>query len=231
VKGLGFEMKKRKVVVVDDHAAVRVGIRVLLERTGRYEVVAERETAHRLDLLVGSQPGVDAVIVDFTLADGGDVPDEIRRVGERCPGVGILVFSGFEDPQRVQAAVRAGADGYMPKSAAPSMLLEALDAICAGDAYLHPRVQRALMDLAVAGDDERSPSVGDLSPREREVLDALGRGLENREIAQEIGVSVGAVKTYLSRLCRKLGLTRRTQAALYGAVGKEPAKTRSMRLR
>lgn len=209
-------MSKRKVVVVDDHAAVRAGIRAVLERSGSYEVVAERDSSDGLEVVLWNAE-VDVLIIDFKIPAALSTTAVISRVTRLFPKLAVLVFSGFEDGERVQAAMLAGADGYLPKSVHIDKLLEAIESVCAGETYVHPRLQRALVELAVNASSEQHRAVESLSPREHEVLTALARGLENKEIAAHVGVSVGTIKTYLSRICKKLGLTRRTQAALFGA--------------
>jgi DNA-binding NarL/FixJ family response regulator len=136
--------------------------------------------------------------------------EAIAELAARAPGLPVLVLTSFGSQDRVIAALRAGARGYLLKDAGPAELARAIAAVAAGDGALDPKVTSAVIGAAAAA---RSP-LDDLTAREREVLDLLGAGLTNREISRRLVISEKTVKHHVSAVLRKLGVPDRTQAAL-----------------
>ena len=200
------------VVIADDHAVVRRGLRTFLELQDDVEVVGEAadggEAVAAVDRL-----GPDVVLIDLVMP-GVDGIEAIRRIRERRPATRVIVLTSFVDDDKLFPAVRAGAAGYLLKDVQPQEIVAAIRAVHAGESLLHPAAAARLM-AEVAADGERRDPHARLTAREREVLALVARGLPNKLIARELGVSEKTVKTHVSNVLGKLDLTDRTQAALY----------------
>jgi NarL family two-component system response regulator LiaR len=201
-----------RVLIADDHAVVRQGLRTFLDLQEDIEVVGEAgDGGEALEAAERLSP--DVVLIDLVMP-GVDGIEAIRGLRERAPSVRAIVLSSFIDDEKLFPAVRAGAAGYLLKDVQPQELVEAIRTVHAGGALLHPRVaSRLLEELAT----------DPLTPREREVLSLIGRGMANKVIARELSLSEKTVKAHVSSILAKLGVTDRTQAALYavraGLVG------------
>jgi two-component system, NarL family, response regulator LiaR len=145
---------------------------------------------------------------------GVDGVEAIRRIREGRPQARVLVLSSFLDDERLFPAVRAGAAGYLLKDVEPRELVKAIRTVHGGEALLHPAVAARLMDEFAAGSPQE-PSVDGLTEREREVLTLIARGLPNKLIARDLSISEKTVKAHVSSILGKLGVSDRTQAALY----------------
>jgi NarL family two-component system response regulator LiaR len=174
-------------------------------------VVAEAADGEEA-LAAAARTEPDVALVDLVMprVDGLET---IRRLHERHPATRVIVLTSFLDDDKIFPAVRAGATGYLLKDVQPQELVGAIRAVHAGDALLHPAVTARVLDGLVA--DHRAPAPELLTNREREVLALLARGLANKAIARELGVTEKTVKAHVGSILRKLGLTDRTQAALY----------------
>jgi NarL family two-component system response regulator LiaR len=201
-----------RVLIADDHAVVRQGLRTFLDLQEDVEVVGEAaDGAEALEAAQRLAP--DVMLIDLVMP-GVDGIEAIRGLRERAPSVRAIVLSSFIDDEKLFPAVRAGAAGYLLKDVQPQELVEAIRTVHAGGALLHPRVaSRLLEELAT----------DPLTPREREVLSLIGRGMANKVIARELSLSEKTVKAHVSSILAKLGVSDRTQAALYavraGLVG------------
>ncbi len=204
-------MAKIRVLVADDHAVVRQGLRTFLELQDDVEVVADvADGARALDAVAEHEP--DVVLMDLVLpvVDGVEA---IRRIAAERPATRVIALTSFLDDDKLFPAVRAGAAGYLLKDVEPQELVRAIRAVHAGEALLHPAVAARLME-EVAGSgahDARDP----LTPREREVVDLIARGLSNKRIAVELGISQKTVKAHVSNILTKLDLSDRTQVAMH----------------
>ncbi len=206
-----------RVVVCDDHPVVRQGLRSFLEAQG-FAVVGEAgDGAEAVKVVAEQRP--DVLLTDLVMA-GVDGIEAIRRIREAGEPVGILVLTSFGGADQVIPAIRAGADGYLLKDAGPATLARAIEAVRRGEPMLAPEAAAVVM-AKVAGHDAPAPpgptdpAVNRLTAREREVLVGLGRGLTNRQLADELYVSEKTVKTHVSNVLAKLRVHDRTQAALY----------------
>jgi DNA-binding NarL/FixJ family response regulator len=200
------------VVIADDHAVVRQGLRTFLDLQDDIEVVAEAGDGAEA-LAAAEEHAPDVVLIDLVMPNVDGI-EAIRGLRERVPAARAIVLSSFIDDEKLLPAVRAGAAGYLLKDVEPQQLVEAIRTVHAGGALLHPKVASRLLE-EMASDP--------LTPREREVLALIGRGMANKVIARELSLSEKTVKAHVSSILAKLGVTDRTQAALYavraGLVG------------
>lgn len=199
-----------RVVMVDDHAIVRAGLRMVLESDPDFDVVGEADNAAAAVALAReSRP--DVILVDINLPDesGLKVADAILK---SQPGVRLLMLSVHDDQEFVRESVRIGAHGYLRKDTTPADLRNAIRAVHAGDAFYSPSVARTLAE-ALRGKSATAPTLLDqLTTRERDVLVRVARGQQNKEIASDLGISVRTVESHRDSLMRKTGL--RNAAAL-----------------
>jgi DNA-binding NarL/FixJ family response regulator len=196
------------VLIVDDHAVVRQGLQALL--TSRPEVLVVGEAAdgaQALQLAQTMQP--DVILLDLLMPemDGIAVMQQVRQAGLRSK---ILILSSSLDDERVLAAVRAGADGYILKASRVGELVQAIVRVAQGQRVLDPAVTQVLVEHLHAVDP-----VASLSAREREVFDELARGRSNSEIAATLHVGEATVRTHVASVLDKLGLRDRTQIIIY----------------
>lgn len=200
-----------RVQLVDDHAIVREGLRMLLSEESDIEVVGEAgDGAESVKLAAMLQPHV--ILMDLVMPgmDGIQAMQSIRVVS---PSSQVLVLTSFGEDQRVRDAIQAGAIGYLLKDVLRADLLQAIRAAAQGQPTLHPEAQRYLM-RQVTTPPTRS-LVDDLTPRERDVLQLIVHGQSNKEIADSLRVTEGTVKGHVSAILSKLGVADRTKAALY----------------
>ncbi|MFW6776006.1 response regulator [Nocardioides sp. CPCC 205120] len=193
------------IIVVDDHPVVRDGIRSMLAGVADFEVVAEAgDGVAAVDLAAAHDP--DVVVIDLRMPGGGGV-DAIRAMRRRGLRARVLVLTTYDTDSDTVAAIEAGATGYLLKDAPSSQLFDAVRATAAGESVLSPAVAARLLSHV------RSPQrTAQLSAREREVLVLVARGTSNKLIARELFVSEATVKTHLSHVYEKLGVTDRAAA-------------------
>jgi DNA-binding NarL/FixJ family response regulator len=200
------------VLIVDDHAVVREGLRTFLELQDGIEVVGEAaDGLEALELAAKLQP--DVILMDLVMPRLDGVA-AMRTVRERSPRSRVIVLTSFLDDERLLPAIEAGADGYLLKDVEPADLARAIRTAQAGEAMIDPTVAgRLLRTLS----EPRAPQAADserLTRREREVLELIAAGRSNKRIAFELGISEKTVKTHVGHLLAKLGVTDRTQAAV-----------------
>jgi DNA-binding NarL/FixJ family response regulator len=210
----GVAGRPTRVMIVDDQALVRAGFRMVLDAEPDIEVVAEcADGQAALDALPGR--GVDVVLMDIRMPRLDGI-EATRRVVARAEPPKVLVLTTFDLDEYVYAALRAGAAGFLLKDAGPSELLAAIRAVHTGDAVVAPGPTRRLLDrflplLPSAAGPTALGRLDVLTEREREVLEAVGRGLNNTEIAAALFVAEATVKTHIGRVLAKLGLRDRVQ--------------------
>lgn len=201
-----------RIMLVDDHALVREGVRHVLAATPGFEVVAEAgDSESALQLIATAKP--DLVVLDLSMP-GGSGLELATRLRTLLPEVRILILSVHDHPEYVLGAVRAGAQGYLRKDTSPAELREAIRVVARGESYFSPNVARHLT-AAVRGESDKGTPVERLvrlAPREREVLGGIAAGETSREIAGRLGLSPRTVETYRENLMRKLDI--RTVAGL-----------------
>jgi DNA-binding NarL/FixJ family response regulator len=197
-----------RMLLADDHAVVREGIRALLEQHEDFSVVGEasdRESALR----DADRLHPDLVLMDVKMPGPGLI-ETIRQLKKSHPSMQVLVFTSYAEASQVRDALGAGATGYLLKDALGDDLVRAVREVAAGRAWLHPQAQRQMLDWM-----RRPPSPIDaLTARERSVLELLAEGLSNKHIARRLDLTEGTVKGYVSQVLDKLGVADRTQAAL-----------------
>jgi len=203
-----------RVLIVDDHAVVREGLRTFLELQDGLEVAGEAGDGEEA-VAEAERLRPDVVLMDLVMPklDGVHAMLALR---ERVPGARVVILTSFLDDERLLPAIRAGAAGYLLKNVQPQELARAVRAADAGEALIDPAVAARLVD-AIAGGESQAEQRDRLTPREREVLALIGRGYANARIALELGIAEKTVKTHVSHVLSKLGVADRTQAALYAA--------------
>ncbi|MCM6774573.1 response regulator transcription factor [Nocardia sp. CDC159] len=203
-----------KVFLVDDHEIVRRGLTDLLEGDPELTVVGEAgDVAQALARIPALQP--DVAILDIRLPDGNGI-ELCRELLSRLDDLRCLILTSFTDEQAMLDAILAGASGYVVKDIKGMQLAEAIKTVGSGRSLLDNRAAAALMDRLRRSTEPEGPLAG-LTDQERTLLDLLGEGLTNRQIAERMFLAEKTVKNYVSRLLGKLGLERRTQAAVYAS--------------
>jgi two-component system, NarL family, response regulator LiaR len=199
-----------RVLIVDDHAVVRQGLRFWLEQQADMEIVGESASGAQA-IVQATELLPDVVLLDLVMPamDGITAAREIHRL---VPSAHIMVLTSFHEDEQIVQAIRAGALSYLLKDAEPQDLIIAVRAAARGESVLHPLVASRMLHDAQTG--ERSP-LADLTPREWEVLTCIARGRSNAEIAHDLVIAEPTVKTHVSNILSKLHLADRTQAAIY----------------
>jgi DNA-binding NarL/FixJ family response regulator len=197
-----------RLLIADDHAVVRTGLRQLAKTLDGVELVGEAANGEEAVELCGERaPDVVLMDLEMPVLDGIGAT---RRITEANPRVAVVVLTSFSDRERILGALDAGAIGYLLKDAEPDELERAVRAAARGEAPLDPRAGRAVLQARNAA----SP-LDELSDREREVLQLVACGLPNKLSARELSISEKTVKTHLTHVFRTIGVTDRTQAALW----------------
>jgi DNA-binding NarL/FixJ family response regulator len=198
-----------RVLVVDDHPVLRRGLADLLGAEPDIEIVGSASDGTEGVELHGSLLP-DVVLMDIVMP-GEDGVAATRRILEARPTTSVVILTTFADQQKIVAALDAGAAGYLLKDAEPDELIRGVRAAAAGEAPISPRAARELLE------SRRSRPSDALTAREREVLELVGSGLANKQIAQRLGISEKTVKAHLTRIFTAIGVADRTQAALWAA--------------
>jgi two-component system, NarL family, response regulator LiaR len=200
-----------RVLIADDHAVVRHGLRAFLEVQDDIEVVGDAADGEEAISLT-QRLGPDVVVMDLVMPRVDGI-EAIRQIRAAPSAAKVIVLTSFADDQKVFAAVRAGAAGYLLKDVQPRDLAEAIRTVMRGEALLNPAVAAKLMQEFAQ--EARPAASQSLTEREMDVLRLIARGRSNKEIALDLGVAEKTVKTHVSSILGKLQLADRTQAALY----------------
>ncbi|MEO8525630.1 MAG: response regulator transcription factor [Caldimonas sp.] len=201
-----------KLLIVDDHAILREGLAAMLRQIGPdTEVLQASEGAEGLRM-AEQHADLDAVFLDLEMPGGGGM-SAIPEFGRRRPELPVIVLSSSEDPRDVRRALALGALGYVPKSSPPRALLSALQLVLSGNIYVPPlMLGPAAATPRSTGGDATRPSAS-LTERQLEVLRLLGKGLSNKEIGRDLGLSEKTVKAHVTAIFKTLNVVNRTQAA------------------
>ncbi len=201
-----------RVLVVDDHAIIRKGLRAVLELVPDIEMVGEAEDGTRA-LQLNRELAPDVILMDLMMPGMGGI-ECIQGIKADSPAAKILVLTNFAGEDLVFPAIKAGAMGYQLKDTSPDALVDAIRQVYRGESALHPLIARKVLNEIHAA-PERKLTEEPLTPRELEVLRLIARGIENKDIAATLVISEATVRTHVSNILNKLQLASRTQAALY----------------
>jgi DNA-binding NarL/FixJ family response regulator len=203
-----------KIMLVDDHEIVRQGIRSLLEAQDDLEVVAEASGGEQAVEMVRTYKP-DVVVMDVRMPDGGGV-EACRAIKDVEPDIQVIMLTSFSDDEALFNSIMAGAAGFVLKQIRGNDLVDAIRTVGRGESLLDPGVTERVLDrLRKAKFDDKDPKLAKLSPQEERILDLVGEGLTNREIAARIHLSDKTVKNYVSTILQKLEVARRAEAAAY----------------
>jgi DNA-binding NarL/FixJ family response regulator len=197
-----------RVLIADDHHVVRAGLTQLLATFPDVELVGAAGSGSEAVVLCAEQHP-DVVLMDLEMPELDGI-EATRQIRAAQPDAAVVVLTSFADRERILRALDAGAAGYLLKDAEPDELARAIQAAARGEAPLDPKAARALLSARRSGTPEEA-----LSDREREVLEMVAEGLPNKVIAQRLGISEKTVKAHLTSVFRQIGVTDRTQAALW----------------
>ncbi len=207
-------MIKKRILLVDDHEVVRLGMRSLIERQTGFEVVAEAESEQEaVQQALTHKP--DLILMDIRLAGGSGIV-ACEQIMMQLPETKIIMLTSFADDEMLFSAIRAGATGYVLKQVGSNDLLRAIEAAAKGEATLDPSLtQRVFDEVRRSIQQEESSAFADLTTQEMQVLGAIAEGKTNREIAERLFLSEGTVRNYVSSVLSKLDVSNRAEAAAY----------------
>lgn len=207
-------MTKQRIILVDDHEVVRLGLKSLLERHPQFEVIGEagnaKEALEQVERLLP-----DVVLMDIRLpgASGIEACEEITR---KFPDIRVIMLTSYAEDDMLFSAIRAGASGYVLKQIGAEDLMKAIEAVGRGEALLDPAVtQRVFQEVRRAVKEEEASAFSTLSQQEKHVLLLVSEGRTNREIAKALFLGEGTVRNYVSSILSKLGVSNRAEAAAY----------------
>lgn len=202
-----------KVLIADDHAIVRAGLRALIRSEPTMELVGEATGGYEtIELVEKSQPNV--LVLDLSMPDLDGIA-VTKRIAPLFPDLRILILTLHEDEALLRAALKAGASGYILKRAAEAELVSAIHTILRGDLYVDPSMVRILLSDAAPPAAKPSKSTEALTPRETEVLKLIVQGYTNRQIGEELNISVRTAESHRANLSEKLGLHSRVELVRY----------------
>jgi len=201
-----------RLMIVDDHEVVRMGLRAALDIEDDFTVVAEAASGvEAIERARAFRP--DIILMDVRM-EGMDGIEACREIRSELPDIHVLMLTSFAEEETVVAALLAGASGYVLKNVARARLLEALRAVARGESLLDAAVTRNVLDRLVSG-KQRKDDGDNLTEREREVLALIAEGATNKEIAAKLVVSENTARNHVSHILSKLGFSRRAEAAAY----------------
>jgi len=205
---------KKRILIVDDHEVVRLGLRSLLDQYPQYDVVAEasnaKDSVNQVDMY---EP--DIVLMDIRLPGKSGI-EACEEIKEKHPEVKVIMLTSYAEDEMLFSAIKAGASGYVLKQIDSEGLVKSLEAVARGEASLDPAVtQRVFQEVRRAVKEEEAASFSDLSQQEKMVLKLVSEGKTNREIAQSLYLGEGTVRNYVSSILSKLGVSNRAEAAAY----------------
>jgi DNA-binding NarL/FixJ family response regulator len=202
-----------RILIADDHAVVRSGLRVLLSADPDLEFVGEAgDSDEALRLVETLNP--DMILLDISMPSDNGI-ETTERLKEAHPELIVLILTMYEDESLLREALRLGAAGYVVKRAEEAEIVQAIHAVSRGDIYVHPTMTRALLHQPVTTEHRRGSEVDALTPREIDVLRLLVKGNTNRQAAGRLGLSVRTVENHRANLMGKLGLSSRVELVSY----------------
>jgi two-component system response regulator DevR len=205
-----------RILLVDDHEVVRLGVRALIERQPGMEVIGEAGTV-REAVLQAEKLMPDVVVLDVRLP-GGDGLEACRQIKAQRPEARVIILTSFPDDEVLFDAIASGADGYVLKQIGSEDLIRALERVGRGESLLDPSLtSRVFAKMREVRHKERAHAFAELNPQEMQILAAIAEGKTNREIGEELHLSEKTVRNYVSRILNKLALSSRAQAGAYAA--------------
>ncbi|WP_041789948.1 response regulator [Microlunatus phosphovorus] len=209
------EVGRTRIFLLDDHEIVRHGLRDLFESEDDLVVVGESGSAKEAERIIPAlRPHV--AVLDARLPDGSGI-DVCRSIRSRDPSIRGVILTSYDDDEALFAAIMAGASGYVLKQIRSNDLVDAVRRVAAGQSLLDPAVTTRVLERLRHADEDEPTELAQLTEREREILELIAEGLTNRQIGQRLYLAEKTVKNYVSSLLAKLGLERRTQAAVLAA--------------
>jgi len=207
-------MAKQRIILVDDHEVVRLGLKSLLERHPEFEVIAEASNAKEaLEQVERLLP--DVVLMDIRLPGTSGI-EACEEITKKFPDIRVIMLTSYAEDEMLFSAIRAGASGYVLKQIGAEDLMKAIEAVGRGEALLDPAVtQRVFQEVRRAVKEEESSAFSTLSQQERHVLLLVSEGRTNREIAKSLFLGEGTVRNYVSSILSKLEVSNRAEAAAY----------------
>ena len=207
-------MKKQRIVLVDDHELVRIGLKSLLERHPQFDVVGEAGSAREaLEQVEALKP--DVVVMDIRLPGTSGI-DACEQIVNQYPETKVLMLTSYAEDEMLFSAIRAGASGYVLKQIGSEDLIKAIESVGRGEALLDPAVtQRVFQEVRRAVKEEEASAFSHLSQQEKHVLLLVSEGKTNREIAKNLFLGEGTVRNYVSSILSKLSVNNRAEAAAY----------------
>lgn len=208
------QMDAIRILIVDDHAVVRIGLKTVLANASGFRVVGEAGTvADSVALAVQARP--DVVLMDVRLPDGSGV-EACRRIKADNPDIRVVMLTSYQDEEAIVGAVMAGASGYLLKQADAERLIQAIRDAAAGESSLDPRAAGTLLtQFRELSAKQAEAELAGLTDRERRMLALIAEGYTNRAIGEVLHLSEKTVRNHVSQLLRKLGFQRRSQAAAW----------------
>jgi two-component system response regulator DevR len=205
---------KKKIIIVDDHEIVRLGLKSLLDQYPQYEVVAEAKNANEAVAQV-EKFHPDIVLMDIRLPGKSGI-DACEEIKQNFPDVKVIMLTSYAEDEMLFSAIKAGASGYILKQIDSDGLVKSIEAVARGEASLDPAVtQRVFQEVKRAVKEEEAASFSELSQQERMVLKLVSEGRTNREIALALYLGEGTVRNYVSSILSKLVVSNRAEAAAY----------------
>lgn len=207
-------MAKQKILLVDDHEVVRLGLKSLLERHPQFEVIGEAGSAREaLEQVAALKP--DVVLMDIRLPGTSGI-EACEEIVNKYPATRVIMLTSYAEDEMLFSAIRAGASGYILKQIGSTDLIKALESVSRGEALLDPAVtQRVFQEVRRAVKEEEASAFAHLSQQEKHVLLLVSEGKTNREIAKALFLGEGTVRNYVSSILSKLGVNNRAEAAAY----------------
>jgi len=207
-------MAKQRILLVDDHEVVRLGLKSLLDRHPQFDVVGEASTAREaIEMVNNVKP--DVVVMDIRLPGTSGI-EACEEITNRFPDTRVIMLTSYAEDEMLFSAIRAGASGYILKQIDSEALVRAVEAVGRGEALLDPAVtQRVFQEVRRAVKEEEASAFAHLSQQEKHVLLLVSEGKTNREIAKALFLGEGTVRNYVSSILSKLGVNNRAEAAAY----------------
>jgi len=211
---LGVKMAKYRIIIVDDHEVVRLGLKSLLERHPQFDIVGEAATAREaLEQVSRQRP--DVVLMDIRLPGMSGI-EACEEITKNYPETKVVMLTSYAEDEMLFSAIRAGASGYVLKQIGGEDLVKAIESVGRGEAMLDSAVtQRVFQEVRKAVKDEEASAFANLSQQEKHVLLLVSEGRTNREIAKLLFLGEGTVRNYVSSILSKLGVSNRAEAAAY----------------